>query len=129
MLLSNSLCSQQSSNVETVETDICSLPAWLQRLSQLSLCSPTPGAIWAGQEMGLHWVIAVQMVLVLSRLVLCSLTSRSGSLSMLRAPELMCPHPSISCSGAAKGLGCVPCLPGLSLGWGTCSCWPIPWGV
>lgn len=27
------------------EPDICSLPAWLQRLPQLSLCPPTPGGI------------------------------------------------------------------------------------
>lgn len=71
-------------------------------------------------------MISVQLVLLLSRLVLCSPTSRSGSLSMLRALELISPPPSISCPGAAKGLGFVPRLLGLCLGWGTGSSWPVP---
>lgn len=68
-------------------------------------------------------MISVQLVLVLSRLVLCSPTSTGGSLSMLRALELISPHPRISCPGAAKGLGFVPCLLGLGMGWGTGSSW------
>lgn len=50
---------------------------------------------------------------------------QSGSLTMLRALELISPQPSISCPGAARALGCIPCLPGLGLGWAVAALGPL----
>lgn len=57
------------------EPGISSLPAWLQCLPQLSLCPAKPRG---HLEMGSRWVISVQLLLVLARLVLCSPPGRVG---------------------------------------------------
>lgn len=63
--------------------------------------------------MGLHRLISVRLVHVLSRLVLCSPTSRGGSLSMLRALEFIGPHPCISwVLEQPRGWGAFPVSPG-----------------